>query len=81
MKTFGSMWSKKDKAAKDKLKRYMPQEEIKGFYDAIRADPVLIHRFLTVPIDTVHTLADKILDLLITPWKEGLSEMIMPFFE
>jgi len=83
MKTFGSKWSKKDKAAKDepKQRRYMLQDEIKGFYDAIRADPVLIHRFLAVPIDKVHTLADKILDLLITPWKEGLSEMIMPFFE
>jgi len=59
----------------------MAQDEVKHFYDAIRSDPVLIQRFLTVPIDTVHILADKILDLLSTPWKEGLDDMIMPFFE
>jgi len=84
MKTFGSKWSRKAKAAKGnkpKKHRYMEQDEIKGFYEAIRSDPVLIHRFLTVPKSTVHTLADKILDLLITRWKEGLDEMIMPFFE
>jgi len=84
MKTFGSKWSRKAKVAKvnkHEKRRYMGQDEIKDFYDAIRSDPVLIHRFLTVPIGTVHILADKILDVLSTPWKEGLDEMIMPFFE
>jgi len=36
---------------------------------------------LTVHIDKVHILADKILDLLSTPWKEGLDNMVKPFFE
>jgi len=79
------MWSTKfetaTKGIKNEKRRYMAHDEVKHFYDAIRSDPVLIQRFLTVPIDTVHILADKILDLLSTPWKEGLDDMIMPFFE
>jgi len=84
MKTFASKWKTKLEAAKvnkPEKHRYMLQNEIKDFYEAIRSDPVLINRFLTVPIGKVHTLADKIFDLLITPWKEGLNEMLMPFFE
>jgi len=56
--------------------RYMVHEEIKAFYEAIHSDPALIHRFSKVPMDTVHTLADKIFDLLSTTWKEGLDEII-----
>jgi len=84
MKTFGSKWSTQVKAAKankPEKRRYMVEDEIKDFYEAIRWDPVLNQRFLTVPIGKVHILADKILDLLITSWKEGLNEMLMPFFE
>jgi len=81
MKIFGSKCfkGKADKVNKPEKRRCMLQDEIKDFYKAIRPDPILIKRFLTVPIGTVQTLADKILDLLIT--KEGLNEMIMPFFE
>jgi len=83
MNTFGSKWSTQVKAAKvnKQKRRYMVEDEIQDFYEAIRSDPVLIQRFLTVPIDKVHILADKILDLLLTSWKEGLNEMLMPFFE
>eukprot|EP00495_Collosphaeridae_sp_1-RS-2012_P002716 TRINITY_DN230_c0_g2_i1.p1 TRINITY_DN230_c0_g2~~TRINITY_DN230_c0_g2_i1.p1 ORF type:complete len:164 (-),score=34.96 TRINITY_DN230_c0_g2_i1:2-493(-) len=84
MKTFGSKWSRKAKVPKvnkHEKRRYMGQDESKDFYNAIHSDPVLIHRFLTISMGTVHILADKILDLLSTPWKEGLDEMIMPFFE
>jgi len=84
MKTFSSRWSTQSKAAKvnkPKERRYMVQGEIQNFFNAIRSDPVLIQRFLIVPIGTVHILADKILDLLSTSWKEGLNEMMMPFFE
>jgi len=84
MKTFGSKWSTQVKAAKvnkPEKRRYMAEDEIQDFYEAIRSDPVLIQRFLTVPIDKVHILADKILDLLSISWKEGLNEMLMPFFE
>jgi len=59
----------------------MVHDEIKGFFAAIRSDPVLIHRFSKVPVGTVRTLADKIFDVLSTSWKEGLDEMIMPLFE
>jgi len=71
-------------AAKDQKAekgRYMGQEEVKSFYEAVRSDPVLINRFLTVSIGTVHTVADKIFDLLSTTWKQERNEMIMPFFE
>jgi len=84
MKTFGSKWSTQMKAAKvnkPEKRRYMVEDEIQNFYEAIRSDPVLIQRFLTVHIGKVHILADKILDLLVTSWKEGLSEMLMPFSE
>ena len=59
----------------------MVEDEIQDFYEAIRSEPGLIQRFLTVPIGKVHILADKILDLLNTSWKEGLNDMLMPFFE
>jgi len=59
----------------------MVQEEVESPYEAVRSDPVLIHRLLSVSIGTVHALADKIFDLLSTTWKEGRNEMIMPFFE
>jgi len=59
----------------------MVQEEVKSFYAAVRSDPVLIHRFLTVSIGTVHALVDKIFDLLSTTWKEGRNEISIPFFE
>jgi len=84
MKIFGSKWSTQVKAAKvnkPEKRRYMVEDEIQDFYKAIRSDPVLIQRFLTVAIGKVHVLADKILDLLMTSWKDGLSEMLIPFFE
>jgi len=86
MKTFrsNSKRSTQVKAAevnKNEKRRYMGEDEIQDFYEAIRSDPVLIERFFTVPIEKVHILADKILDLLFTAWKEGLNEMLMPFFE
>jgi len=83
MKTFCSKWSTQVKAATvmPEKRRYMVEDEIQDFYEAIRSDPVLIQRFFLVPIGKVHILADKILDLLITSWKEGLNEMLMPFFE
>jgi len=59
---------------------YLEQDEITGFSEAIRSDPVLIDRFVSVPIGTVQTLANRTLDLLRTPWKEGLEEIIIPFF-
>jgi len=78
------IWDIKFKLAKVKkheVRRYMGQDEIKEFNNAIRSDPVLIHRCLRVPIGTVHILADKILDLLSTSWKDGLNDMVMSFFE
>jgi len=59
---------------------YLEQHEITGFYVAIRSDPVLIHRFVSVPIGMVQTLASRMLDLLRTTWKERHEEVIMPFF-
>jgi len=83
MKTFYSKWSTKKfaKVNKHEKRRFIGQDEIKDFYDDIHSNLVLIHRFLTVPIGTVLILANKILNLLTTLWKEGLDEMIMPFFE
>jgi len=86
MKTFrsNSKRSTQVKAAevnKNEKRRYMGEDEIQDFYEAIRSDPVLIERFFTVPIEKVHILADKILDLLFTAWKEGLDGMVMPFFK
>jgi len=72
---------KKAKVEKVKRGRYLEQCEVERFFTAVRSDPVLIHRFIDVPIGVVHDLADKMLDLLRTPWKEGLEGMIMPFFE
>jgi len=85
MKTFGSKWSTQVNAAnkvdKPEKRRYMVEDKIQDFYEAIRSDPVLIQRFLTVAKYKVHVLADKILDLLTTSWKDGLKEMLIPFFE
>jgi len=89
MKCFGSKCStgpaqrkiKKAKVEKVKRGRNMEENEINGFFKAVRSDPVLIQRFINVPIDIVHHLANKMFDLLRTPWKEGLEGMIMPFFE
>jgi hypothetical protein len=72
---------KKAKVKKVKRGRCLEQHEIKGFSRAVRSDPVLIHCFINVPIGIVHHLVNKMLDLLRTPWKEGLEGMIMPFFE
>jgi len=58
---------------------YLEKDEIIGFDVAIRSDPVLIHRFVNVPICKVQTLANSMLDLQRTTWMEGLKEMIMPF--
>jgi len=69
------------KVDKTEKSRYLEQDDIKGFFTAVRSDPILIHRFINVPIDIVHHLANKMLDLLRTPWKEGLERMIMSFFE
>jgi len=84
MKTFCSKSSTQVKASKvnkPEKRRYMVEDEIQDFYDAIRSDPDLIQRFFTVPIGKVHILADKILDLLYTSWEDGLNVMLMPFFE
>jgi len=36
-----------DKAEKG---RYLEQDDIKGFFTAVRSDPVLVHRFIMYPL-------------------------------
>jgi len=59
----------------------MEQDDVVGFFTAVRSDPVLIHGFINVPIGLVHHLANKMLDLPRTPCKERLKKMILAFFE
>jgi len=81
MRSFGSNLSFTIARVRPRKSRKMVNDEIKSFYEAICSDPVLTHRFSKVPLDTVHTLADEIYDLLTTSWKEGLDEMIALLFE
>lgn len=59
----------------------MEQDKITGVYIAVSSDPVLIHRVINVSRGMVHTLTNKMLNLLRKTWKGRLEGMIMSCFE
>jgi len=61
--------------------KYLVQNDIVNFHEAILADPVLIHRFMKVREPVILSIANKMLDLLRHGWNEGVEELISPFFE
>jgi len=56
-------------------------KDILNFHMAILSDPVLTHRFKEVKQSVILSIANKMLDLLRLSWKEGLEELIEPFFQ
>jgi len=61
--------------------KYLITNDILNFHGAILSDPVLIHRFKEVQQSVILTIANRMLDLLRVSWKEGLEELIEPFFQ
>jgi len=60
--------------------KYLAVHDILNFHEAILSDPVLIHRFKKVKQSVILILANRMLDLLLLSWNEGLEELIEPFF-
>jgi len=60
--------------------KYLVMNDILNFHEAILSDPVLIHRFKKVKQSVILILANRMLDLLLLSWNEGLEELIEPFF-